>query len=52
MPEDGRIGGFFNPELKHPNSNIQAPEKIQTPSLQNGASLDVGAWNLDVYNTR
>jgi hypothetical protein len=44
---------------KAPSSNIQAPEKFQTPKLQEqrrwwvrllvlGASLDVGAWNLEL----
>jgi hypothetical protein len=43
---------------KAPSSNIQAPEKFQTQKLQEqrrkgwllvlGASLDVGAWNLEL----
>jgi hypothetical protein len=45
--------------MKHPNTNIQAPEKSQAPSsngdsmshsdLRFGTSLDVGAWSLDVF---
>jgi hypothetical protein len=43
---------------KAPSANIQAPEKLQAPntkkcgaldwSLKLGASLDVGAWNLEL----
>jgi hypothetical protein len=48
----GRVG-----EVKAPNSNIQAPEKLKTPNyklrqsncacLELEASLDVGAWCLE-----
>jgi hypothetical protein len=45
---------------KAPNSNLQAPEKLQAPStnltrvhdlgrLVIGASLDVGAWMLELH---
>ncbi|HMP82665.1 MAG TPA: hypothetical protein PKA41_08200 [Verrucomicrobiota bacterium] len=46
--------------MKHPSTNIQAPEKPQAPSSKQlrrsnadwylvlGASLDVGAWNLEL----
>jgi hypothetical protein len=44
--------------MKAPSTNIQAPEKDQCPITKRhatlwclllGASLDVGAWNLDFY---
>jgi hypothetical protein len=45
--------------MKAPSFNIQAPEKLQAPninqmvarlswSLKFGGSLDVGAWNLEL----
>jgi hypothetical protein len=46
--------------MKTPNSNLQAPEKLQTPSsiklreqfvswgLMFGASLELGGWNLEL----
>ncbi|HMP83218.1 MAG TPA: hypothetical protein PKA41_11005 [Verrucomicrobiota bacterium] len=43
---------------KHPSTNLQHPEKHQSPSLNNGrdrdwnlkfgASLVLGAWNLEL----
>jgi hypothetical protein len=46
--------------MKAPSTNIQAPEKLQTAnfkrggrslawSLKFGASLDVGAWMLELF---
>jgi hypothetical protein len=45
--------------MKAPSTNIQAPEKLQTPNfnstagklnwmLKFGTSPDVGAWNLEL----
>jgi hypothetical protein len=34
--------------MKHPGSNIQAPEKLQAPSVQYSSAQDLifGAWNF------
>jgi hypothetical protein len=45
--------------MKHPSSNIQAPEKLQIPnsgqvsvavwSLELGDSLELGYWSLELF---
>jgi hypothetical protein len=47
--------------MKAPSTNIQAPEKFQAPNthlrsqvwgLVVGASLELGAWSLELFSER